>query len=167
VAFAFTVGLMAAGILSLLVVVALPVALQLLPLGGLAQMLIAGLTWLILAAVMVIGLGVLYRFGPSRTPAKTRWVSWGALAAVGLWLLASLAFAIYAANFANYSATYGTLSAVVALLMWFWISTFVVLLGAELNAEMEHQTAKDTTTGRPKPMGERGAFVADDLGKVP
>ena len=167
VAFVFTVGLMAAGILSLLVVVALPVALQFLPLGGLAQMLIAGLTWLILAAMMVIGLGVLYRFGPSRTPAKTRWVSWGALAAVGLWLLASLAFAIYAANFANYSATYGTLSAVIALLMWFWISTFVVLLGAELNAEMEHQTAKDTTTGRPKPMGERGAFVADDLGKVP
>ncbi len=167
VAFAFTVGLMAAAILSLLAVVALPVALQFLPLGGLAQVLITGLTWLILALVMVIGLGAIYRFGPSRAPAKTRWVSWGAVAAVGLWLLASLGFALYAANFANYSATYGTLSAVVALLMWFWLSAFVVLLGAELNAEMEHQTARDTTTGRPRPMGERGAFVADDLGKVP
>jgi membrane protein len=167
VALAFTIGLMAAGILSLLVVVALPVALQFLPLGGLAQVAITGLTWLILALMMVVGLSALYRFGPSRAPAKTRWVSWGAIAAVGLWLLASFGFAIYAANFANYSATYGTLSAVVALLMWFWLSAFVVLLGAELNAEMEHQTAKDTTTGRPKPMGERGAFVADDLGRVP
>ena len=167
VALAFTVGLMIAAILSLLVVVALPVALQFLPLGGLAQVLITGLTWLILAVVVVVGLGVLYRFGPSRTPAKGRWVTWGAVAAAVLWLLASFGFAIYAANLANYSATYGTLSAVVALLMWFWISAFVVLLGAELNAEMEHQTARDTTTGRPKPMGERGAFVADDLGKVP
>ena len=167
VAFAFTVGLMVAAIVSLLVVVALPVAVQFLPLGGLAQVLITGLTWLILALVMVVGLGAIYRFGPSRAPAKTRWVSWGAVVAVGLWLLASLGFALYAANFANYSATYGTLSAVVALLMWFWLSAFVVLLGAELNAEMEHQTAKDTTTGRPRPMGERGAFVADDLGKVP
>jgi membrane protein len=103
----------------------------------------------------------------SRWPLAPTSVSWGAVAAVGLWLLASLGFAVYAANFANYSATYGTLSAVIALLMWFWLSAFVVLLGAELNAEMEHQTAKDTTTGRPKPMGERGAFVADDLGQVP
>jgi membrane protein len=166
-AFAFTVGLMAAGILSLLVVVALPVAVQFLPLGGLAQVLITALTWLILAAMMIAGLGALYRYGPSRSPAKTRWVSWGAVAAVVLWLVASFGFALYAANFANYSATYGTLSAVVALLMWFWISAFVVLLGAEVNAEMEHQTAADTTTGRPRPMGERGAFVADDLGKVP
>ncbi len=167
VALAFTVGLMVAAILSLLVVVALPVVIQFLPLGGLAQVLITGLTWLILALVMIVGLGVLYRFGPSRATAKTRWVSWGAIAAVGLWLLASFGFAIYAANLANYSATYGTLSAVVALLMWFWLSAFVVLLGAEVNAEMEHQTARDTTTGSPRPMGERGAFVADDLGKVP
>jgi membrane protein len=167
VAFAFTVGLMGAGILSLLVVVALPVALQFLPLGGLAQVLITGLTWLILALVMVIGLGALYRFAPSRAHPRTRWVSVGAIAAVVLWLLASFGFALYAANFANYSATYGTLGAVVALLMWFWLSAFVVLLGAELNAEMEHQTARDTTTGRPRPMGQRGAFVADDLGKVP
>ena len=84
-----------------------------------------------------------------------------------LWLVASFLFSVYAANFANYSATYGALSAVIALLMWFWLSAFVILLGAELNAEMEHQTRKDTTTGAPKPMGERGAFVADHVGKVP
>jgi membrane protein len=167
VAFAFTPGLIGAAVLSLLVVVALPVVMQFLPLGGLAQVVITGLTWLILAAVVMFGLGVLYRYCPSREPAKGRWVSWGAAAATVLWLLASFLFSLYAANFANYSATYGTLSAVIALLMWFWISAFVVLLGGELNAEMEHQTSKDTTTGEPKPMGERGAFVADHVGKVP
>jgi membrane protein len=166
-AFAFTVGLIAAAMLALLVVVALPVVLQFLPLGGLAQVVITGLTWLILASMVLLGLGVLYRYGPSREPAKGRWVSWGAAVAVLLWLLASLLFSVYAANFANYSATYGTLSAVIALLMWFWLSSFAILVGAELNAEMEHQTRKDTTTGQPQPMGQRGAFVADHLGRVP
>ena len=167
VGFAFTVGLIGAAIVALLVIVGLPVALQFLPLGGLGQVLITVLTWAILAVVVVFGLGVLYRYGPSREPAKARWVSWGAVVGALLWVLASFLFSVYAANFANYSATYGTLSAVIALLMWFWLSAFVILLGAELNAEMEHQTRKDTTTGEPKPMGERGAFVADHLGKVP
>ena len=83
------------------------------------------------------------------------------------WLLASFLFQVYAANFANYGATYGSLGAVVALLMWFWISAFVVLLGAELNAEMEHQTQRDSTTGPEKPFGARGAYVADHVGEVP
>ena len=92
---------------------------------------------------------------------------WGAVAAAVLWLLASFLFQVYAANFANYGATYGSLGAVVALLMWFWISAFVVLLGAELNAEMEHQTQRDSTTGPEKPLGARGAYVADHVGEVP
>jgi membrane protein len=166
-AFAFTVGLIIAAMVAILVVVALPVVLQFLPLGDLAQVTIKLLTWLILAVMIIFGLGVLYRYGPSREPAKGRWISWGAVIAAVLWLLVSVLFSVYAANFANYSATYGTLSAVIALLMWFWLSAFVILVGAELNAEMEHQTAKDTTTGQPKPMGERGAFVADHVGKVP
>jgi membrane protein len=166
-AFAFTVGLIIAAMVAILVVVALPVVLQFLPLGDLAQVMIRLLTWLIMAVMIILGLGVLYRYGPSREPAKGRWISWGAVIAAVLWLLVSLLFSVYAANFANYSATYGTLSAVIALLMWFWLSTFVILVGAELNAEMEHQTAKDTTTGEPKPMGERGAFVADHVGNVP
>jgi membrane protein len=166
-AFAFTVGLVIAAMVAILVVVALPVVLQFLPLGDLAQVMIKLLTWLIMAVMIIVGLGVLYRYGPSRQPAKGRWISWGAVVAAVLWLLVSLLFSVYAANFANYSATYGTLSAVIALLMWFWLSAFVILVGAELNAEMEHQTAKDTTTGEPKPMGERGAFVADHVGKVP
>ena len=167
VALGFTFGLISATILSLAVIVALPVAFRFLPLGGLAQTLISGLTWLILALVVILGLGALYRYGPSRTPAKTRWISWGAVAAAVLWLLASFLFSLYAANFADYSATYGAVGAVVALLTWFWLSALIVLLGAQLNAEMEHQTCKDTTVGAPKPMGARGAFVADDLGEVP
>jgi membrane protein len=149
------------------VIVAVPVVLQFLPLGALSSALIRVLTWLIMAAIVIGGLGVLYRYGPSRSHARLRWVTSGAIAAAILWLLASLLFQIYVANFANYSATYGSLGAVIALLMWFWISAFVVLVGAELNAEMEHQTRRDTTTGREKPLGERGAYVADHVGEVP
>ena len=152
---------------ALIVIVAVPVVLEFLPLGGLSSALIRAMTWLVMAAVVVLGLGVLYRYGPSRSRARLRWITWGAIAAAILWLLASLLFQVYVANFANYTATYGSLGAVIALLMWFWVSAFVVLLGAELNAEMEHQTRKDTTTGREKPLGERGAYVADHVGEVP
>jgi membrane protein len=167
IGFLFTVGLIGAAALALIVIVAVPVVLEFVPLGGLSSALIRVLTFVVLAAVMIVGLGVLYRYGPSRSHARLRWVTWGATAATVLWLVASFLSQVYAANFANYSATYGSLGAVIALLMWFWVSAFVVLLGAELNAEMEHQTRKDTTTGPDRPLGERGAYVADDVGKVP
>jgi membrane protein len=154
-------------VLALIVIVAVPVVLQFLPLGSLSSAVIRVLTWLVMAAIVIAGLGVLYRHGPSRSHARLSWVTWGAIAAAILWLLASLVFQVYVANFANYSATYGSLGAVIALLMWFWISAFVVLLGAELNAEMEHQTRKDTTTGPAKPLGQRDAYVADHVGEVP
>jgi membrane protein len=167
IGFLLTVGLIGAAVLALIVIVAVPVALQLLPLGSLSAALIRALTWLVMAAIVIAGLGVLYRYGPSRSHARLPWVTWGAIAAALLWLLASLLFQVYVANFANYTATYGSLGGVIALLMWFWVSAFVVLLGAELNAEMEHQTRKDTTTGPERPLGERGAYVADHVGEVP
>jgi membrane protein len=167
VGFLLTVCLIVGAVLALIVIVAVPVALQFLPLGGLSSTLISVLTWLVMAAIVVFGLGVLYGYGPSRSPAQLRWISWGAIAAAILWLLASLLFQVYVANFANYTATYGSLGAVIALLMWLWVSAFVVLLGAELNAEMEHQTRKDTTTGPEKPLGARGAYVADHVGESP
>jgi membrane protein len=163
VAFLVTLGLFVTALLSLVVIVALPVVLHFLPLGAVGDVLIRALTWVVLVALVIGGLGMLYRYGPSRSHARVSWVSWGAVAATVLWLLVSLAFQIYAANFARYSATYGSLGAVIALLMWFWISAFVVLLGAELNAEMEHQTRKDTTVGPEKPLGQRGAYVADHV----
>jgi membrane protein len=167
VAFLFTVALIGAAMVALVVIVAVPVVLQFLPLGDLAHAVIRIVTWLVLAGLVMVGLALLYRYGPSRRHARLRWVTWGAVAATGLWLLASFAFQIYAANFANYSATYGSLGAVIALLMWFWVSAFVVLLGAELNSEMEHQTRRDSTTGPEKPLGKRGAYVADHVGEVP
>jgi membrane protein len=167
VGFLLTVCLIVGAVLALIVIVAVPVALQFLPLGGLSSTLISVLTWLVMAAIVVFGLGVLYGYGPSRSPAQLRWITWGAIAAAILWLLASLLFQVYVANFANYTATYGSLGAVIALLMWLWVSAFVVLLGAELNAEMEHQTRKDTTTGPEKPLGARGAYVADHVGESP
>jgi membrane protein len=167
VGFLLTVGLIGAAVLALLVIVAVPVVLQFLPLGALSSALIRALTWLVMAVLVIGGLGLLYRYGPSRSHARMRWVTWGAIAAAILWLLASLLFQIYVASFANYTATYGSLGAVIALLMWFWVSAFVVLVGAELNAEMEHQTRKDTTTGPEKPLGERGAYVADHVGGAP
>jgi membrane protein len=163
----FTIALIGAAMLALIVIVAVPVVLQFLPLGGFSNAVIRILTWLVLAALVIAGLALLYRYGPSRRHARLRWVTWGAVAAAVLWLLASFLFQVYAANFANYGATYGSLGAVVALLMWFWISAFVVLLGAELNAEMEHQTRRDSTTGPEKPLGARGAYVADHVGEVP
>jgi membrane protein len=166
-AFLFTIGIVALAILSLAVIVAVPVALSFVDLGPIAGVLIKLLPWLVLAVFVTIALGALYRYGASRAEPKTRWVSWGALVATLLWIAASILFSIYVSNFASYNETYGTLGAVVALLMWLWLSAFIVLLGAELNAEMEHQTAQDTTTGGPKPMGQRGAYVADTVGEVP
>ncbi len=166
-AFLFTIGIMFAAIFSLGVIVLVPVVLNLVPLGGLTRILVKVAPWCVLALFITFCLGLLYRYGPSRHVPKTRWVSLGAVLASLLWIGASLGFSIYVSNLASYNQTYGALGAVVILMMWFWISAFVALLGAELNAEMEHQTAQDTTTGRAKPLGQRGAYVADNVGRVP
>jgi membrane protein len=163
----FTIGIALLGIVSLGAIVIVPVLLNLIELGGIAQVLVGLLPWLVLACFVAVALGVLYRYGASRTEPKTRWVSWGAILATVLWIGASLLFSIYVSNFGSYNETYGALAAVMILLLWLWISAFIVLVGAELNAEMEHQTERDTTTGRPKPRGERGAYVADHVGEVP
>jgi len=115
-------------------------------------------------ALVVLGLSVLYRYGPSRRHAKWRWVSVGSVFAALSWIALSVAFSWYLSNFGNYDATYGSLGAAIGLMMWMWMSAIIVLCGAELNSEIEHQTAVDTTVGRPKPLGARGAVMADTLG---
>ena len=105
----------------------------------------------------------LYRFGPSREDARWRWITPGSLFAGIAWLLLTAAFSFYVANFTNYSASYGSLGAVVALLTWLYLSAYAFIFGAELNSEIEHQTAKDSTTGSPEPLGERGAWAADNV----
>ncbi|WP_410216609.1 YihY/virulence factor BrkB family protein [Paracoccus sp. (in: a-proteobacteria)] len=119
------------------------------------------LKWPLMAILTMLGLAVLYRFGPSRANPQWRWVSVGAIAATILWVLGTVAFSIYARNFGSYTETYGALGGVIILLTWMWLSAYVVLGGAELNAEIEQQTAHDTTTGAPLPMGQRQAVKAD------
>jgi membrane protein len=150
-------------VLLLAVLVGLPLLLGFIGLGPVAELAIRVLRWPLVAALLLIGLAVIYRFGPNRKSAKWRWVSPGSVAATLLWLAASFAFAIYASNFGNYNAAYGSLGAVAMLLLWLYLSAYVVLLGAELNAEAEHQTRKDSTSGPPREMGERGAYAADNL----
>jgi membrane protein len=108
-------------------------------------------------------LAVIYRYGPSRTEARWRWVSWGGAFAAIAWVLVSLAFSWYVAHFGSYNKTYGSLGAAIGFMTWIWISATIVLIGAELNAEMEHQTKRDTTTGAEKPLGARGADKADTV----
>ena len=132
--------------------------------GRAAALLFAIMAWPAMFALLCLGLAVLYRYGPSRDRAKWRWISWGSVAAATLWLAASVAFSLYAANFGSYDKTYGPLGAVMGFMTWIWISSMVVLLGAELNSEIEHQTAKDSTVGPPRPLGQRGATMADTVG---
>lgn len=119
-----------------------------------------------MAGLIMLSLAALYRFAPDRKDPKWQWVSWGSALATILWIGGSLVFSYYVDNFGNYNATYGSLAAVVILLFWLYLSSFVILIGAEFNSEIEHQTSVDTTTGKPNPMGKRGAHQADDLGEA-
>lgn len=105
----------------------------------------------------------LYRFGPSREDARWKWITPGSTFAAVTWLLLTWAFGIYVSRFTDYRATYGSLGAVVALLTWMYLSAYAFIVGAELNSEIEHQTAVDSTTGSPRHMGERGAWAADNV----
>jgi membrane protein len=125
------------------------------------------LRWLLLAALLTAGLAVLYRYAPDRDEPRWTWVSWGSGIATLLWVVASIGFSIYATFFGNYNKTYGALAGVVVLMFWLFLSAFVVLLGAELNTEMELQTARDTTAGPERPLGERQAHAADHVAEAP
>jgi len=118
----------------------------------------------VLLTVVAAGIAsTLYRFGPSREDARWKWITPGSSFAASTWLMLTWAFGIYVSRFTNYNATYGSLGAVVALLTWLYLSAYAFLVGAELNSEIEHQTATDSTTGQPRPMGKRGAWAADNV----
>ncbi|MBS7541155.1 YihY/virulence factor BrkB family protein [Ancylobacter lacus] len=156
-----TLGGIVIGVVALAAVVALPVALEFLHLDSGTEGMIALLRWPALALLITGLIALLYRFGPCRAPARWSWVSGGSLAAAVLWLAVSAGFSWYVGRFGSYNETYGSLGAVIGFMTWIWLSVTVVLLGAELNAELEHQTARDTTIGRPRPLGLRGAAMAD------
>ncbi len=161
---AFTSGGIAALLLMVGAVVAFPLALDHLGLAPASRSIVSLARWPLLFAILLAVLGVLYRFGPSRRAARWQWLSVGTLAASLLWIAGSSLLSWYLSNFGNYNATYGSLGAAIGLMMWMWMSAIIVLFGAELNSEIEHQTARDTTIGHPKPLGARGAVMADTLG---
>jgi membrane protein len=164
IALLLTIALMVGGLVVITLIAVLPTVVQLLAVGNAAKWLVLILEWPLLIAVMLGGLAVLYRYAPARAKAKWKWVSPGALSAAVLWVVASLGFTLYVANFNSYNKTYGSLGGVVILLTWLYISALVVLLGAVVNAQSEKQTTRDSTAGPAQPMGVRGAFAADTLG---
>jgi membrane protein len=152
-------------LIALSAVVVFPLLLAAFGLSALdAPLMIGILRWPVMFMLVILALAILYRYGPSRRIAKWRWLSVGSVFAAVVWLAVSVLFSWYLGNFANYNATYGALGAVVGLMMWMWLSTIVVLVGAELNSEIERQTAIDSTIGSGRPLGARGAVVADTVG---
>ncbi|MDX7951386.1 YihY/virulence factor BrkB family protein [Lichenihabitans sp. Uapishka_5] len=158
-----TLGGLAIVILALGAVVVIPVVLNLVGLGSVLETTISLARWPLLLCLIMLALAVLYRVGPSRRAPQWRWVTWGSGLAAVAWVVASMLFSWYVAKFGTYNETYGSLGAAIGFMTWIWISTTVVLIGAEVNAEMEHQTPQDTTEGGGKPMGRRGAAMADKV----
>ena len=163
-AFAMTLAAILASAVGVAVLVGLPAVLAFLGLTAHQRLLIRLASFGVLVVSVALALALLYRYGPARRRRpRWRWVTPGSLVATVLWVLASALFSYYVANYASYNAMYGSLGTVVGLMLWFWVSAYVVQLGAELNAELELQTARDSTRGPPRPMGRRGAYVADHV----
>jgi membrane protein len=162
VSLAFTIGMVLFGLVALAAVAVVPAVVKWLP-HTLAVLLDLA-RWPVLLVLVATWIAAVYRYGPSRDKPRWKWVSWGSALASLLWVGTSMLFSWYAANFASYNQTYGSLGAVIVFMTWIWISVIAILLGAELNAEMEHQTARDTTEGPPEPLGRRGAHMADTIG---
>jgi membrane protein len=131
------------------------------------QWVVSILRFVVLAVLLILGLAVLYRYAPNRDEPKWSWVSWGSVIATVLWVLASIGFSIYVNSFGNYNKTYGALAGIIILMFWLYLTAVIVLVGAELNTEMELQTARDTTKGPEQPMGERGGHAADHVAEAP
>jgi membrane protein len=161
ISLAVTLGMIAFLIVAIAAIVAVPTLLHYFPpfIGKIVNI----CRWPLIFVLVVMALAVIYRYGPSRDYPEWRWLSWGSVAAAVLWLAVSGLFSWYAANFGSFNKTYGSLGAVIGFMLWMWLSTAVILIGGKLNAEIEHQTERDTTTGKPQPLGQRGARMADTV----
>ena len=162
----FTVGGVIFVVAALGSIVVVPVILDYVGLSQGGDLLLRAGRWPVMFLVLTFALAIIYRYGPSRETPRWRWITWGSAIAALLWLCISGLFSWYAASFGKFNETYGSLGAVIGFMTWLWISAIVILLGAEIDAEMEHQTVRDTTTGAPKPMGARGARMADTVGSA-
>jgi membrane protein len=162
-----TLGAVAFVIVAFGLLAVVPAVLDALPLGIVGTILAHVVRWTLLLAMFAGSLAVLYRAAPDRDAPRFRWVSLGAVVATVLWALVSVGFSLYVDNFGSYDKTYGTIAGVIVLMLWLYLTCYLVLLGAEINSEAEHQTAKDTTKGEPEPMGSRDATMADSLPDPP
>ena len=165
VSFAFTLCVLFGTIVLITATAIFPSVLARVGGDSLSSSLLALLRWPAVFLIVGAATSITYRVAPDRKPAQWRWLSWGAVFSTTVWIVASAGFTYYLSNFADYNATYGALGAVAGLMVWIWISVIILIVGAEINAELEHQTEVDTTTGEALPMGDRGAVVADTLGK--
>lgn len=167
---AIALGLTSAGVVGVVLLFAavglVPLVLSYMPIGGTPEILVTAVIWAVVATFSTIALAIIYRVGPSRMNARWQWVSWGSAVTVALIVAVSILYSWYLTNVADLSQTYGSLSALIGLLLWLWLLNMLVLMGAELNAEIEHQTGVDSTVGADRPMGERGARMADRLGRT-
>ena len=163
----FTVVGIVGGVVMLLAILYVPILFAFAGFSRAFELAVGIGRWPFLALFVLLILSLLYRYGPCRRAAKWHWVSVGSVFAMVAWLIASAGFSLYVSHFANYDRIYGSLGAVVILLFWLYMSFYIVLLGAEINAELELQTAQDTTAGEPRPIGKRGAFVADHVAGGP
>lgn len=163
-AIAFTLGAMAILAVIITALAILPMVISLIIMSERAEMVVSVIRWPILICVVWLGTVLVYRYGPSREDAKIRWLAWGTLLSSLVWLIMSLGFSFYLENFADFNATYGALGSFIGFMFWTWLSVVILIVGAMLNAELEHQTAVDSTTGPARPMGYRGAHMADTIG---
>ena len=160
----FTLGAIVLTSLAVGSLVVLPLVLGTFGVATTAERTLQIVRWPVLLVILLAALSLLYRYGPSRREARWRWITIGSVVAALGWVATSAAFSWYLSSLANFTETYGSLATVIAFMIWLWLSVFVVLFGGEVNAEAERQTARDTTTGPEKPLGRRGAVVADTIG---
>ena len=163
VRFLFSLGAIVVALVALLIIGILPIVLNLVGLTELIDLMIQLITWPLLAIIFNLALAFLYRYAPHRTPAKWRWITPGSMLATLMWIIASIGFSYYVSQFASYNETYGSLGGVVIMLMWLYISAYIIIFGAAINASTEQQTLVDSTIGPEKAVGKRGAIVADRL----
>lgn len=159
----FTLGGIVIGFITIALVVAFPALIDKFGLPSTLETIIQFLRWPILALIVMFALAAVYKVAPSRTSPEFKWTSFGAIIATVFWLAGSLLFSLYLSNFGSFDETYGSFAVVIILMLWFFLTGFIILLGAEINSEMEHQTSRDTTTGEDKPMGQRGGYHADHV----
>lgn len=159
----FTLAVIVTGILSIAFVVGYPALIDNFNLPPVLQVAFAILRWVILAAIIYFSLAVVYKVAPHRRSPQFKWVTPGSILATVFWLAGSLLFSFFVNNFGNFDQTYGSIAAVIVLMLWFFLTGFIVIMGAEVNSEIEHQTSADTTAGESRPMGKRGAYYADHV----